>query len=115
MLRATHRLWLQRNDILHARTEAGLKGHTLIELTSWVEQQYTAGVQGMPIEDHYLLDIPISDLLNGTVETVRGWLCSVLIARGDLEAAQRESINDRGVLSHQLPLLTAGQAQALMD
>ena len=30
MLRATHRLWLQRNQILHARTEAGIKGHSLM-------------------------------------------------------------------------------------
>ena len=115
MLRATHKLWLQRNNLLHARTEAGLKGYTLIDLTSLVQDQYTIGVKLMSVEDHYLMDVPISDLLNGSVENIRGWLCSVLIARGDLEAAQRESIDDRGVLSHQLPRLTAGQTQALLD
>ena len=115
MLRATHKLWLQRNNLLHARTEAGLKGYTLIDLTSLVQDQYTIGVKLMSVEDHYLMDVPISDLLNGSVENIRGWLCSVLIARGDLEAAQHESIDDRGVLSHQLPRLTAGQTQALLD
>ena len=115
MLRATHTLWLQRNALLHASTEAGLKGYTLIELTSLVQAQYTIGVKLMSVDDHYLMDIPISTLLDSSVETIRGWLCSVLIARGDLEAAQRESTDDRGVLTHQLPRLTAGQTQALLD
>ena len=92
MLRATHKLWIQRNDLLHARTESGLKGYTLIELTSLIQEQYTC-----------------------PVESIRGWLCFVLIARGNIEAAQNESINDRGALSHQLPRLTAGQTQALLD
>ena len=115
MLRATHKLWLQRNDILHARTDAGVKGYTLIELTPLIEQQYTLGIQHMPADDHYLMNIPISELLNGSIESIRGWLCSVLIARGDLEAAQRESTDDRGELTHQLRRLTAGQTQALLD
>ena len=114
MLRATHKLWLQHNDILHARTDAGLKGYTLIELTSLIERQYTLGVQQMSADDHYLMDIPISELLNGPVDSIRGWLCSVLIARGDLEAAQKESKDDKGELTHQLPRLTAGQTQALL-
>ena len=68
MLRATHKLWIQRNDLLHARTESGLKGYTLIELTSLIQEQYTVGIHNMSAEDHYLLDIPISDLLTRPVE-----------------------------------------------
>ena len=115
ILRATHKLWLQRNYILHARTDAGLNGYTLIELTSLIEKQYNLGVQHMSADHHHWMDIPISELLNGPVESIRGWLCSVLIARGDLEAAQRESTDDKGELTHQLPRLTAGQIQALLD
>ena len=115
MLRATLHLWLQRNHILHARTAAGLKGHTLIELQSLVEHQHVIGVVQMAAEDQYLLEMPITDILNGTVEAIRGWLCSVLIVRGDLQAAHQESQHDRGIITHQLPRLTVGQAQALLD
>ena len=69
----------------------------------------------MSAEDHYLLDITLTELLNGTIESIRGWLCAVLIARGEYDDAKMESTKDRGELSHCLPILTARQTQALLD
>ena len=72
-------------------------------------------MERMEADDHYLMDTSMDDLLEENVEGIRGWLCSVLIARGDMNAAREESTADRGILSHTLPRLTAGQQQELLD
>ena len=115
MLRATLKLWLTRNEILHLTTDSGIRGSTLIELKHLIQQQLDLGVERMEADDHYLMDITMDTLLEENVEGIRGWLCSVLIARGDTNAAREESIADRGILSHTIPRLTAGQQQELLD
>ena len=69
----------------------------------------------MEAEDHYLMDTSMDILMEENVEGIRGWLCSVLIARGQINAAREESTADRGTLSHTLPRLTAGQQQELLN
>ena len=41
-----------------------------------------------------------------SLESIRGWLCSIKIARGDFEGAQLESVKDRGVKEHKQPSLS---------
>ena len=87
----------------------------MIELRTLVQKQLDLGVERMETEDHHLMDTTVEIIMNDSVEGVRGWLCTVLLARGDVEAAREESTADRGNLSHNLPRLTAGQQQALLD
>ena len=115
MLRSTLKLWLARNSLLHAKTEHGLRGHTMIELQTLVQQQFDCGVQHMEAEDHYLMQKSMEEIMDGSAECIRGWLCAVLIARGDVEEAKKESTKDRGDLSHTLPRLTVNQQQAYID
>ena len=69
----------------------------------------------MEAEDQYLLQMSLEERTAGTAEDIRGWLCSVLIARGDIESAKVESSKDRGNLSQTLPRLTANQQQAYLN
>ena len=115
MLRASLKLWLTRNNLLHATTESGLKGYTMIELEDLVRKQLNMGVINLMAEDQYLLQMTLEEIMTGTAEDIRGWLCAVLIARGDIESAKAEGSKDRGNLSHSLPRLTANQQQAYLD
>ena len=98
-----------RNDMVHLKTEEGLKGMDLVVLQHEVESEVNRGVDMMEPEDHYLLDIHLPTLLLEPVEYLRGWLCSVKLARGDFEAAREEGLNDRGMATHAQPSLSVGQ------
>ena len=69
----------------------------------------------MVAEDHYLLDLDLEEIMNRPIDSTRGWLCSVLIARGDFDAARMENMTDRSDMRHTLPHLTHRQQQALLD
>ena len=80
MLRASHRLWMERNHILHTRTIGGIHGLQMICLDRAVTAQYDLGYANLNPEDHYLLDKEKDDLLQQPPEILRGWLCEILIA-----------------------------------
>ena len=82
MIRATQKLWLTRNEVLHATMDSGLKGHTYVELKDLVTNQLQRGIELMEPEDQYLLELPLDTIMAGNMESIRGWLCSVHIARG---------------------------------
>ena len=46
---------------------------------------------------------------------IRGWLCEILIARGDLASARLESLRDRGEITNVIPTLTATEQLAYLD
>ena len=95
MLRATLQLWLHCNGMLHATAENGIPGMNLIQLRGSVEAQLKLGKGLMDSDNWYLLDINIHDLMAEPVDSIRGWLCDILIARGDIEAAKEEGTRDR--------------------
>ena len=115
MLRVTLQLWLERNNLLHLQNQQGIKGLHLVELRSLVETQFTLGKGGMEEEDRYLLEMDKELLLDSPEDRIRGWLCSVLIARGEHEAARMEGRMDRGNRTHALPQLTAAQQEEYLD
>ena len=54
----------------------------------------------MDVDDWYLLDINIHDLIAEPVDPIHGWLYDILTARGDIEAAKEEGLcNRRGSLA----------------
>ena len=106
VLRATLALWFQRNEIVHAQMEEGLEGMEIKALYTAVENELSKGLMSLQPEDYYLLDTNIHRLRREPVEYIRGWLCSVKIARGDLVGAQQESIRDRGSTTHIQPNLS---------
>ena len=115
MLQATHRLWMERNNILHLRTIAGIHGLQLIRLQTAVTEQYELGYENLEEEDHYLLEKNKEDLLKEPMDVVRGWLCEMLIARGEFASARLESLRDRGEISHTLPSLSATEMRKYHD
>ena len=115
MLRATHRLWMERNQILHTRTIGGIHGLQMILLERAVTEQFELGYDELDPDDHYLLDRDKDDLLQQPSEILRGWLCEILIARGNYDAARLESLRDRGETTYSLPTLTAVQLRRYSD
>ena len=115
MLRVTHSLWMERNNVVHLKTAQGLKGMHLVELQAEVEFELSRGVEQMAVCDHFLMEVTLDSLMNDSIEHLRGWLCSVKIARGDCAAAEVEGLRDRGLLSHHQPLLSAAQRQSYLN
>ena len=115
MLRASHGLWMERNNILHLRTIGNIHGLQMIQLESAITTQYDLGYEDLNQEDYYLLDKDKEDLLQQPIDIVRGWLCSILIARGDFDAARLESLQDRGETTYKLPSLTAVEMRKYCD
>ena len=106
MLRASHGIWMERNHILHLRTASGINGLEMIALTTAVTAQYDLGDADLDEEDLYLLDKAKDTILKEPIECIRGWLCEILIARGDFPSARLESLRDRGEISHLIPTLS---------
>ena len=97
VLRVTLNLWLERNEIVHAHTKEGIKGMELISLHSAVKEELEKERVGLQPDDYYLLDKDAEKIKEESLESIRGWLCSIKIARGDFEGAQLESLKDRGI------------------
>ena len=87
----------------------------LAALYSVVEEELNRGLGGLQPDDFHLLGTNIHQLKQETIESVRGWLCSVKIARGDFDGARMESVKDRGMLSHTQPILTAREMRQFLD
>ena len=115
VIRATHSLWLERNNILHLRTANGIRGLCMISMQTAVENQLDLGRENLDVEDHYLLDNDVETLMSEPAEMIRGWLCEILIARGDFASARLESLRDRGDISHVVPSLTETELRKYSD
>ena len=83
MLRATHNLWMERNNILHLRTAQGIKGLEMVALETAVTKQFDLGYSNLEETDHFLLEKDRDHLMTEPVDTIREWLCEILIARGE--------------------------------
>ena len=115
MIRATHGLWIERNNILHLRTTNGIKGLCIMTMQTAVERQLALGHENLDEEDYYLLDNDVETLMQEPVDMIRGWLCEILIARGDFASARLESLRDRGDISHIVPSLTEQEIKKNLD
>ena len=93
--------------MVHLSTLEGLNGMDLVSLHSAVESEVLRGVELMAPEHHYLMEVQLDSLLGESLEHLRGWLCSVKLARGDIEGAVDEGLDDRGLLRRSRPTLTA--------
>ena len=87
---------MERNRILHLRTTSGIHGLQMMCLESAISTQYRLGYENLNQEDYHLIERDKQDLLQQPVDVLRGWLCEILIARGDFAAARIESLLDRG-------------------
>ena len=115
MLTATLHLWLQRNEIVHLQTDEGVHGMELAALYSEVEKELDKGLGGLQPEDYCLMETNIYRLRKEPIESVRGWLCSVKLARGEFEEARMEGLKDRGMQSHKQPTLTNREMRKFLD
>ena len=115
MIRATHGLWMERNNMLHLRTANGIKGLCLMSMQTAVERQLDLGYENLDEEDHYLLENDAETLMKEPVDMIRGWLYEILIARGDFASARLESLRNRGNISHIIPNLTEREMEKYLD
>ena len=56
-----------------------------------IREQFHLGYVGLDPQSHFLLEEDVEDILQSDVQVARGWLSSVLIARGLLEEAGEEA------------------------
>ena len=96
MLHATHGLWMERNNLMRLLEENGIRELNKIALQTAVSQQCNLGYEGLEEEYFYLPENGKNELTEEPVEMIRGWLCEVMIARGDLASDRLESLTDRG-------------------
>ena len=87
----------------------------LMELQEEIKFELSRGVESMAFEDHHLMEVQLESLLADSLENLRGWLCSVKIARGDCAAAEAEGLRDQGLLSHAQPPLSAAQLRGYLN
>ena len=115
MLRDTHGLWMERNHMLHPTAANGSRGLNNIALQMAMEQQCILGYQNMDEDDFYVLDNDMETLMGEPVETIRGWLCTLLITCGDFDLVRLESLKDRGDVYHVIPMLNERGKQKFLD
>ena len=78
----------------------------MISTQTAVENQLALGHENQDVDDHYLLENYVESLMSEPAEIIRGWLCEILIARGDFASARLEFLCDRGDILHVVPPLT---------
>ena len=101
--------------MVHLKTAQGLTGMRLMELQQEIEFELSRGVELMEVDDHHLMEVQLDSLMADSLENLRGWLCSVKIARGDCAAAEAEGLRDRGLLSRAQPTLSAAQLRGYLN
>ena len=87
----------------------------MICLESAISTQYDLGYENLNQEDYHLIERDKQDLLQQPIDVLRGWLCEILIARGNFAAARLESLQDRGESTYSLPTLTPNELQKYCD
>ena len=97
MINTAHSLWGRRNAISQAEGPFGLPKGAGRGLERRVREQFHLGYVGLDPQSHFLLEEDVEDILQSDVQVARGWLSSILIARGRLEEAEEEARRSYGV------------------
>ena len=92
----TNLIWTIRKSFEHDKKLHGIWEIEDIQLKAAVKRQYVLGVNSLHTSDTYLFCQSRLELWAQKWEYIRAWLATVLIARGDFEAAQTEMKNQRG-------------------
>ena len=96
MVNTAHGLWGGRNAISRAEGPFGLPKGASRGLERKIREQFHLGYVGLDPQSHFLLEEDVEDILQSDVQVARGWLSSVLIARGLLEEADEEARKSYG-------------------
>ena len=80
-----------------------------------VKRKLDLGHEDLDEEDYYLLKNDTETLMKKPVDMIRGWLCEILIARGDFASARLESLRDRDDISHIVPNLREREMKKYLD
>ena len=59
----------------------------LVTLHSTIREEFNRGTELMAPEHYYLMEVELDTLLGESLEHLRGWLCTVKLARGDVDGA----------------------------
>ena len=94
LMSIAHGLWTVQNTAMRRAGEFGMGRDAGIELEDKIREQFSLGTAGMGVRDTFLLDEDLNGLLESDKHTSRGWLITVLLARGNREAAAVESCRD---------------------
>jgi hypothetical protein len=81
LLQILHTMWLHRCDVVHLREADGLKVQESLDLQNEITQEYILGDFQLPLEDMYLLDPSLDELLALYGPEKKAWLDTIRIAR----------------------------------
>ena len=81
----------ERNALARAEGLFGLPKSAGRDLERKIREQFRLGYKGLDAGSMFLLEEDVEDILQSDVQVARGWLSSVLIARGILVEAEEEA------------------------
>ena len=96
LVNAAHGLWGRRNAVSRAEGPFVLPKGAGRGLERKIREQFHLGYAGLDSQSHFLLEEDVEDILKSDAQVARGWLSSVLIARGLLEEADEEARRSYG-------------------
>ena len=79
------------------------------------QEQLSLGLDNISPADRYLFDVNIHDLMEEPGDCIRGWLCDMLIARGDVQAAKDECLRPRLSNTVNSNYISARQRKEFLD
>ena len=101
--------------MLHIRTDHGMPVMDMVQLQQEVNKQLRLGTGNMHQDDWHLLEVNPIDLMAETIDSIRGWLCDMYIARGQYEEAVKEGGLDRASTTIGTTTVTAQQRKEFLD
>ena len=81
LLHVLHSQWLYRNEVVHRRTQDGLKRSEGAAIRIAIRVQLRLGIQDLDVEDHFLLHHTYDEISTWSGEEKKLWLHAIKSAR----------------------------------
>ena len=91
LLALTHSQWIYRNITKHHHTNGTIKLEAKQDVMKEIERQLELGLNNLPPESKFLLEIDTTDLMSSEIESQQYWLFSIEAARAAGERAMKLS------------------------
>jgi hypothetical protein len=91
LLALTHSQWIYRNITKHHHTNGTIKLEAKQDIMKEIERQLDLGLNNLPPESKFLLEIDTTDLMSSEIESQQYWLFSIEAARAAGERAMKLS------------------------
>ena len=92
-----------------------MSGMDSVQLRAAIAERLRLGKDGIQEEDYYLFEVNIHDMMEEPIDCIQGLLCDMLIACGDIAAAQDECSRVRPLQTVNSISISNRQRKEFMD